>query len=62
MKTKQQLIDEIKASGSDYVTYGESDIGMPVAIADAILDISGMDEEMIGEGTWYPCNEKGEVV
>ena len=52
MKTVAQMVAEIKASNSAYVTYGESDLGIPVKRTDAIADISAMDDEMIGEGTW----------
>jgi hypothetical protein len=61
MKTAKQMADEIRASGSDFVTYGESDLGVPVRRADAISDIEAMDDEMIGAGTWYECDENGTV-
>jgi hypothetical protein len=61
MKTAKEMADEIRASGSDYVTYGESDLGIPIKREDAILDIESMDDEMIGEGTWYECDKKGNV-
>jgi len=62
MKTKREMIDEILASGADFITYGDGDLGMPIATENAIDDISGMNDEMIGEGTWYPCDEKGNVI
>jgi len=61
MKTAQQLANEIKNSSSEYVTYGESDLGIAVKREDAIADILSMDDEMIGEGTWYECDEAGEA-
>lgn len=61
MKTVNQMVEELKASKSAYVTYGESDIGIPVKLADAIADISAMDDEQIGEGTWYECDEDGNI-
>ena len=62
MKTrKKELIEEISASKSEFVTYGSSDIGMPVKREDAIADISGMDDDMIGDGTWYECDATGNV-
>ena len=61
MKTVAQIVEEISASSSEYVTYGVSDIGIPVLREDAIADLSGMDDEQIGEGTWYECDENGNV-
>jgi len=61
MKTVKELVSEIGASDSEYVTYGEGDLGIPVKREDAIADISSMDDEMIGEGTWYECDETGKV-
>ena len=55
MKTVQQMVGELKASDSAYVTYGDSDIGIPIKREDAIRDILSMDDDMIGEGTWYEC-------
>ena len=60
-KTAKQMADEIRASGSDFVTYGESDLGIPIKIEDAIRDIESMDDEQIGEGTWYECDAEGKV-
>ena len=62
MKTKKELLAEIKASKSDWVTYGESDLGTPIKREDAILDITGMEEEMIGLGTWYECDNEGNII
>jgi hypothetical protein len=64
MKTKTTLIQELiaaKNAGVNFVTYGDGDLGMPVEIDDAIEDIKSMDEDMIGDGTWYACDENGEV-
>jgi len=61
MKTARQMAEEIAASTSDYVTYGESDLGIPVLREDAIAEILCMDDEMIGDGTWYECDEHGIV-
>lgn len=64
MKTANDMVKELieaKNSGVLYVTYGESDIGIPVEIDDAIADISAMDDEIIGEGTWYECDDHGNV-
>ena len=61
MKTAREMANEISASKSIYVTYGESDLGMPILREDAIEDILSMDDEMIGEGTWYECDEKGNI-
>lgn len=56
-KTAKQMADEIRASKSAYVTYGEADLGTPIKREDAIADIEAMDDEMIGEGTWAECDE-----
>jgi hypothetical protein len=61
MKTAKQLADEIRASASLYVTYGDGDLGIPVKMEDSIADIEAMDDEAIGEGTWYECDEDGKV-
>ena len=61
MKTVQQMVGELKASDSEYVTYGNSDIGIPIKREDAIRDILSMDDDMIGEGTWYECTQSGEI-
>ena len=60
-KTAKELAEEIMASTSKYVTYGDSDLGIPVLREEAIADILGMDDEIIGEGTWYECDEDGNV-
>ena len=61
MKTSIQMVEEIRASKSEFVTYGESDLGTPVAKQDAIDDISSMDDDMIGDGDWYECDAEGNV-
>ena len=61
-KTVKEMVAELEASNSEYVTYGSSDLGVPVKREDAIADISGMDDEQIGEGTWYECDETGAVI
>ena len=55
------MADEIRASKSEYVTYGESDLGIAVKREDAIRDIETMDDEMIGDGTWYECDAEGDI-
>ena len=62
MKTAKQMANEIALSTSDYVTYGDSDLGIPVKKEDAISDILGMDDEMIGEGAWYECDSQGNLI
>lgn len=53
MKTKLQMIEEIKASGAKFVSYGDSELGcVIVPVEDALADIADMDEEMIGNGDW----------
>lgn len=61
MKTAKEMAEEIAASKSEYVTYGDSDIGIPIKREEAISDILGMDDEMIGEGTWYECDSEGNL-
>ena len=60
-KTAKQMAAEIQACNSAYVTYGVSDIGIPVPREEAIADIMSMDDEMIGDGTWYECDAEGRV-
>lgn len=61
MKTSKELAGEIRASTSAYVTYGDGDLGIPVAREEAIMDIDVMDDDLIGDGIWYECNEFGTV-
>lgn len=62
MKTVKEMIIELEASDSEYVTYGESDLGIPILREDAISDISSMEDEQIGNGTWYECDSKGKII
>jgi hypothetical protein len=64
MKTAAQIVEEMQASDSEYVTYGASELGTPVRREDAIADLAnfaGMEDELIGDGLWYECDEKGNV-
>jgi hypothetical protein len=61
-KTAHQMADEMRASTSEYVTYGQSDIGIPVLRTTAIADIETMDDDSIGDGTWHECDSEGNVV
>ena len=60
-KTVAQMVAELKTSKSEFVSYGESDLGISISREDAIIDIQGMDDEQIGEGTWYECDANGNV-
>jgi hypothetical protein len=60
-KTAQQMADEIWASKSDYVTYGDSDLGIPIAKADAIKDVLNMGDDIISDGAWYECDAEGNI-
>jgi hypothetical protein len=60
--TVKEMVAEITACDCEYVTYGDGDLGKPIAKADAIADISSMEDDMIGEGTWYPCDEDGKIL
>ena len=62
MKTAKQLAAEIQASSSEYVTYGEADLGIPVKREEAIKDILSMGDDMIGEGKWYECDGDGNII
>jgi len=62
MTRKEDMIKEIEASTSEFVTYGDGDLGIAVSKVDAIQDIKSMDEDSIGDGTWYECDQKGDVV
>ena len=59
MKTKKDMIEEIEASRSHYVTYGAGDLGIPIRREDAIRDIATMDDDQIGDGDWEECDSKG---
>ena len=61
MKTAKEMVEEIRSSQSVYITYGSADLGIPIKKDDAIADISSMDDETIGEGSWYECDEKGNI-
>jgi hypothetical protein len=60
MKTKQQLISEIKESGAIYVTYGSGDMVIP--IDEALTDIGAMDEESIADGDWMRLTERATML
>ena len=62
MKTAKQMADEMRSSTSKFVTYGNSDLGIPIQRELAIIDIEQMDDEMIGDGTWYECDENGNII
>ena len=62
MKTVKQMVEEIRKSGAEFVTYGDGDLGTPVSVEEAIQDIENMDDDMIGEGTWLPCDEDGRLI
>jgi len=62
MKTAKEMANEIEASSSEYVTYGESDLGTPVKREDAIADILSMDDDMIGPGDWAECDSEGNIL
>ena len=58
------MVDGIKAAienEAEFITYGDSDLGKAIPIWDGLADIMGMDDEMIGDGTWYVCDEDGQV-
>jgi hypothetical protein len=61
MKTAKEMAQEIAASRSKFVTYGEGDIGIPVDRMEAIEDILNIDDELIGDGTWYECDNEGNI-
>lgn len=54
-------LKEAKKDGTRFVTYGESDLGIPVAIDDAIVDIESMNAEYFGDCGWYACDETGRI-
>jgi hypothetical protein len=56
---KAQLLDEIRSCPARYVSYGDGDLGIAIPRLEAIKDIEAMDEDSIGEGTWYPCDKDG---
>jgi len=48
--------------GAEFVTYGDGDLGIPMAIDEAIRDFESFDDDQIGEGTWYVCDSEGKVL
>jgi len=60
MKTANELYNEILASSSKYVTYGND--GVAVLKKDALKDISSMEDEMIGDGDWDECDKNGNLI
>jgi hypothetical protein len=59
---KELILNEIRKSKSEYITYGDGDLGLPIKRLDAIADIESMDDEMIGEGAyWCECNSQGDI-
>lgn len=65
MATQKEMLEgfrDAKEKGAKYVTYGSSDLGMPIPIDDAIHDIMMMDEDQFGdEGDWAVCDENGHI-
>ncbi len=59
---KEEMLEEIKASSSKYITYGDGDLGIPVLREKAIEDIENMEADSIGLGTWYECDENGKEI
>ena len=61
---KQDAIDFLENSTSDYVTYGleGSDLGTPIERQDAIDDIKAMDDEIWADGDVYECDEEGYIL
>ncbi|MFZ4525659.1 MAG: hypothetical protein ACOYOE_08950 [Chlorobium sp.] len=64
MKTKAEMIDileDARQRGVQFVTYGDGDLGVPVAIDEAIKDFEAMEDQQIGEGDWFPCDNAGTI-
>jgi hypothetical protein len=52
---KQEMLVELmfaKENGIETIWYGNIENASPVKIDDAIADITRMDEDAVGEGTW----------
>jgi hypothetical protein len=62
MNRKEEMLREMRDSKSEFVTYGDGDLGIPVERLSAINDIESMDEEAIGDGAWFECTSEGEVL
>ena len=60
MNRKEEMLSEIRASDSIFISYGDGDLGKPIKRIDAIKDIESMDEDSIGEGTWQDEDERME--
>lgn len=61
LTTKEAIIKALESADTAFVTYGYSDLGTPVALADALADFRNMDPEVIGTGEIYECDDAGEV-
>lgn len=50
--------------GAEYITYGDGDLGGAVKIDGAygaLVDIQSMDDDQLGECTWFVCDENGKI-
>ena len=53
--------------GAEFVTYGDGDLGIPMAIDEAIRDFEAMEEHQIGTVDYnvnglFECNSEGRVL
>ncbi len=70
MKTKAELInalEDAQRQGVQFVTYGDGDLGIPMAIDEAIRDFEAMEEHQIGTVDYnvnglFECNSEGRVL
>ena len=57
MKTKQQLLDELRASRANYISDGVS--GDIMTLSDFVEEVKAIRDELIGNGDWYEVDEDG---
>ncbi len=58
---KKTMLQQMRESNSEFVTYGDGDLGMPIERLSAIADIEAMDDENF-QGDWYDCDCEGNVI
>ena len=66
LAVKDQL-NEAAEQGVQFVTYGDGDLGVPVAIDDAIRDFEAMEDQQIGNVEYgvdglFECDSEGRIV
>lgn len=61
MKTVKEMLTEVSASKSAYITYGDGDLGIAFTKESTLKDIASWEDHQVGAGTWYECDEDGNI-